>query len=143
MSQNASRVFVFGTLKRGFPLHDEGLHGATCLGAYKTVKKYPMLVAGRWYAPMMAYEPGTGLCVKGELYEVDAKTLELLDKLESVHQSGNYREVVEVESLETADTLSAYVYVKSRELMTPSHTDYLEDYQDRRFVHPSQRAKED
>ncbi|HEX3500909.1 MAG TPA: hypothetical protein VHT04_16445 [Stellaceae bacterium] len=32
-------VFAFGTLKRGFPLHDEGLSDATYLGAYRTVER--------------------------------------------------------------------------------------------------------
>ena len=42
-----NKVFVFGTLKKGIPLHEEGLQGATYLGPYRTVEKYPMVVAGR------------------------------------------------------------------------------------------------
>ena len=40
-----NKVFVFGTLKKGFPLHDEGLQTATYLGPYRTVEKYP------WWSP--------------------------------------------------------------------------------------------
>lgn len=47
------RLFVFGTLKRGFPLHERALAGATWLGRGITVEAYPMFVAGRWFAPMM------------------------------------------------------------------------------------------
>jgi gamma-glutamylaminecyclotransferase len=137
-----NKVFVFGTLKKGFPLHEEGLQGATYLGPYRTVEKYPMMVAGPWYAPMMMHESGVGWHVKGELYEVDDETLERLDALESIHKPDNYRVIVEVEPFEAGDITSAYVYVKARKLVAPTHTAYLEDYQDRRFVHPSQRPRD-
>lgn len=61
------RVFVFGTLKKGFPLHERGMHGARYLGAYRTVQRFPMLIAGPWFAPMMLDAPGLGLHVSGEL----------------------------------------------------------------------------
>jgi gamma-glutamylaminecyclotransferase len=54
------KVFVFGTLKRGFPLHDQGLSDARFLGIYRTRKRYPLLIAGPWFAPMMFNEPGVG-----------------------------------------------------------------------------------
>ena len=101
-----------------------------------------MVVAGRWYAPMMMHEPGVGWQIKGELYEADDETLEVLDALELIHKPGNYRVIVEVEPLEAGDVTSAYVYVKARELVTPIHTAYLEEYQDRRFIHPSQRPRD-
>jgi gamma-glutamylaminecyclotransferase len=41
------KVFVFGTLKRGFPLHDQGLSGAKFLGGYKTRKRYPSSLPDR------------------------------------------------------------------------------------------------
>ena len=56
-------LFVYGTLKRGFPLHETGLSGARCLGPYRTVSKYPLYVAGPWFTPMMLDEPGTGMRV--------------------------------------------------------------------------------
>ena len=46
-------VFVFGTLKHGFPLHEEGLSGAEFLGRCRTVQRYPMLIAGPRFAPMI------------------------------------------------------------------------------------------
>lgn len=39
------------------------------------VNRYPLLVVGPWFAPMMLNEPGIGCQVDGELYEVDDKTL--------------------------------------------------------------------
>ncbi|WP_234828041.1 gamma-glutamylcyclotransferase family protein [Sinorhizobium fredii] len=64
-------VFIFGTLKKGFPLHRRGLAHAAYLGPYRTAANYPMLVAGPWFAPMMFHEPGSGLRVSGELYAID------------------------------------------------------------------------
>lgn len=65
------KIFAFGTLKRNFPLHERGLSGAGFLGNYRTQLRYPMLVSGPWFAPMMFNEPGVGLQVLGELYAAD------------------------------------------------------------------------
>ena len=46
-------LFVFGTLKKGFPLHAPTLDGAVYLGDYRTVLPYRMLIAGPWFAPML------------------------------------------------------------------------------------------
>jgi gamma-glutamylaminecyclotransferase len=134
------RLFVFGTLKSGFPLHDAGLRGATCLGAYRTVERYPMFVAGRWFAPMMLHRPGAGLIVKGELYEVNDAQLAALDTLESVGKPGNFRVSIEVERVDGGERCAAFAYVKAPELATLAHTEYLDDYQDRRFIPVSRRA---
>ncbi|WP_244520083.1 gamma-glutamylcyclotransferase family protein [Sinorhizobium glycinis] len=96
MIATAQLVFVFGTLKKGFPLHRRGLSHATCLGLYRTATNYPMLVAGPWFAPMMFYEPGSGLHVSGELYQVDPATLERLDRMESIGEPGNFRRSIRV-----------------------------------------------
>jgi gamma-glutamylaminecyclotransferase len=47
------RLSVFGTIKKGFPLHEKVVGDSGLVGAYKTLKRYPMLVAGPWFAPMM------------------------------------------------------------------------------------------
>jgi gamma-glutamylaminecyclotransferase len=51
------RLFVYGTLKRGFALHAAGLTGQRLVGIYRTVVGYPMMVAGLWFTPMMLNEP--------------------------------------------------------------------------------------
>lgn len=47
------RVFIYGTLKRGFPLFEKGLVGARYLGDVETVEPYPLYIAGSFYGPMM------------------------------------------------------------------------------------------
>ncbi|MDN3722690.1 gamma-glutamylcyclotransferase family protein [Roseibium salinum] len=87
------KVFVFGTLKRGFPLHERGLSEAKLLGQYRTRERYPLLVAGPWFAPMMLNEPGIGYQVVGELYETNDITIENLERIESVGEPGNFSPV--------------------------------------------------
>src|SRR5436309_5661859 len=123
------RVFVFGTLKRGFPLH-HGLAGAAFLGACRTVQRFPMFVAGPWFAPMMMNEPGVGQRVVGELYEIDAAGLARIDAMESIGQPGNFRIPVDVEPVDGGAPCAAFAYMKSRALADPIHTDFLESYQD-------------
>lgn len=133
------RVFAFGTLKRGFPLHIRGLAGAVWLGECRTVTRFPLVVAGRWYAPMMFDRPGRGHRVAGELYEVDQVVLLRLDALESLGRPGCFRKQVTVER-EDGTRCRAFAYMKSPALAVPLHGGYLADYQDRRFVPPERRG---
>lgn len=135
------KILAVGTLKRGFPLHEQGLSGARYLGDYRTRSCYPMLIAGPWFAPMVLNEPGTGRQITGELYEVDDSALSILDRLESVGEAGNFREIVEAEPVAGGPTVSAFVYMKSRELAQPAHYGYLEVYDDRRFIPFDQRGR--
>jgi len=130
------KLFVFGTLKRGFPLHELGLDGAACLGVYRTLARYPMLIAGPWYAPMMLPEPGHGHRVLGELYEVEPARLALIDAIESVGVPGNLRLAIEVEALDGTVRSEAFAYFKERALAAPTHGGLLAEYQDRRFIPP-------
>lgn len=139
--RNRHLVFAFGTLKRGFPLHEAGLADATFLGEARTVHHYPMLVAGPWFAPMMLTQEGTGMRVQGELYKVDDAGLARLDALESVGQPGNLRVPIAVERIKSRETCEALAFMKSPALAQPAHTGYLEDYQDGRFVPPWLRDK--
>lgn len=136
----AEKILAIGTLKRGFPLHDQGLSGARYLGDYRTRARYPMLIAGPWFAPMVLNEPGVGRQLKGELYEVEDSALSNLDRLESVGKPGNFRELVEVEPIAGGPAIPAFVYMKSRDLAQPAHSDYLEVYDDRRFIPFDQRG---
>lgn len=134
-----ARIFAFGTLKRGFSLHDQGLRGAKYLGLYQTTEPFPMLIAGPWFAPMMLDQPGVGVRVSGELYEIDASRLPALDALESIGVPGNFRRLIEVRAIHGERGDQALAYMKALELAVPVHSGYLADYQDRRFVPPALR----
>ncbi|MCA1443716.1 gamma-glutamylcyclotransferase [Ensifer sp. IC4062] len=132
-------VFVFGTLKKGFPLHRRGLARARFVGFYRTARKYPMLIAGPWFAPMMLDEPGHGRYVSGELYQVDPATLAKLDRLEAVGRPGNFRKRIRITPKGFGPSCDAFAYFKARFLAYPVHTAYLASYADRRFVPPWRR----
>lgn len=137
----AQKIFAFGTLKRGFPLHERGLSGARFLGVYRTQQRFPMLIAGPRFAPMMLNEPDRGCHVFGELYDVDERIMANLDQLESVGQPGNLRVLIEVEPSGGGPALSAFAYMKARRLAEPAHSGYLELYDDRRFIAPDGRQQ--
>lgn len=133
------RVFVFGALKRRFPLHVRALAGALFLGECRTLERFPLAVAGPWYAPMMFDRPGSGHRVAGELYAVDQVVLLRLDALESLGQPGSFRRLIEVES-PAGGRCRALAYMKSPSLAVPLHSDWLADYRrDPRFVPPERR----
>ncbi len=131
-------VFVYGTLKQGFPFHPLGLAGATFLGSVQTLEPYPLVIAGSFYGPMMLERPGEGLHVLGELYRVEPERLSKLDELEDVGKPGSYRTRIAVRG-EGQGPLEAIGYMKSAEWLKPVHTGYLSDYQDRRFIPPWER----
>ena len=75
------RVFVYGTLKEGHGNH-QLLHSGTFIGTYTTPPKYSLYdVNGRF--PAMT-EANQGVAVTGEIYQIDGKTLSVLDLLEGV-----------------------------------------------------------
>ena len=88
------RLFVYGTLKKGFPNHDNYMETAKELGKYQTIEKYPLVLCGERYVPCLIYSPGDGRHVAGELYEVDDECLNRLDALERIQDSDGYRRFV-------------------------------------------------
>lgn len=73
------KVFVYGTLKRGFCFHhllEQG--GAEYVGAFVTPPKYTMLDLGRY--PAVVLNGRTP--IHGEVYEVSKDCFKRLDRLE-------------------------------------------------------------
>lgn len=125
-------IFVYGTLKRGFPNHGL-MQGARFIAEALTAEHYPMVVQGQTYSPVIFPEPGTGHRIVGELWEVDDAQLAALDELESTHlPTGYIRETINVES--QARVVTAWVYFKPRDRVKIIHSEPHADYQDRRYV---------
>ncbi|KAJ8448463.1 hypothetical protein Cgig2_022091 [Carnegiea gigantea] len=86
-------IFVYGTLKKGFPNHHlieefSPSNDAVFMGKYQTVKPFP-LVCGPLGIPFLINKPRSGHRVKGELYSVSGRALARLDELEGI-SIGNY-----------------------------------------------------
>ncbi|KAM8902445.1 gamma-glutamylaminecyclotransferase C-like [Spinachia spinachia] len=83
-----TRVFVYGTLKKGQPNYHrlfESANGkAEFLASARTSQKYPLVIAGEYNIPFLLNIPGQGHRVHGEIYKVDDKMLKFLDDFECV-----------------------------------------------------------
>ena len=82
-------VFVYGTLKEGFPNFHANL-GSRVPGEFETAQAYPLYIIGDSRVPWLVDRPGEGQPVAGQLYRVDAPALALMDELEQVDHPGWY-----------------------------------------------------
>ncbi len=135
-------VFVYGTLKRGFPYHETGMAGARFVERCRTREAYPLVVGGRWFSPILLAEPGVGRRVIGEVYEADDAKLAELDALEGTHQPTGYdRVAIIVEPVDGGAVIEAWSYFKDRARVDVIHDDMLEEYAtDPRYVPAEDRT---
>ena len=108
-------VFVYGTLKEGFPNFHVNL-GSRLPGEFQTVEAYPLYIVGESRVPWLVERPGEGHRVAGELYRVDAPALARMDELEQVDEPGWYaRRKIAVRPLgqPQGEPVEAFVYFGS------------------------------
>ena len=89
------RLFVYGTLKAGFPNHHLNT-GRRVPGRFVTCQAYPMYVVrlpAEDRTPWLMNQPGQGQPVHGEVYEVDEADLPAIDRLEEVGQPTGYEQI--------------------------------------------------
>lgn len=123
-------VFVFGTLKEGFP-NSAVNRGSRVPGTFRTRVAYPLLLVGERHSPWLVDSPGNGFQVAGQVFKVDAATLAAMDILERISDPDGYRRcVLELESLESSGALCAYAYLKPAEqvVQTEVRMGPLEEY---------------
>lgn len=77
-------IFVYGTLKQGFRNHHVN-QGERVPGCFTTVQPLPLYIVGPRHLPWLVNQPGRGLPVQGELYQVDDDGLARMDELEALH----------------------------------------------------------
>jgi gamma-glutamylaminecyclotransferase len=105
-------VFVFGTLKEGFPNFATN-RGVRVAGSFTTIAPYPLYLVGDRHVPWLVDSPGTGLRVSGQIFRVDDATLAAMDQLERVSEpDGYHRALMDFEGEDAPRRLSAYVYLK-------------------------------
>lgn len=113
------RLFVYGTLKEGFPNHHLNT-GRRVPGRFVTCQAFPMYVVrlpAEDRAPWLMHQPGLGHRVHGEVYEVDAADLPAIDRLEEVGRPTGYVRVsIELQAEDApAHRLQAQAYLKPPE----------------------------
>lgn len=108
---DATLVFVFGTLKQGFPNFAVN-QGRRIGAAFRTVQRHPLVLMGPRHVPWMIDSPGSGEHVAGEVYAVDAAALAAMDDLEGVGlPDGYHRKALQVQGSDAAVVL-AQAYLK-------------------------------
>ena len=143
-----NQLFVFGTLKRGFPNYEVGMSGLRFVGRCRTFEAYPLVVAGKWFSPVLIFEAGFGSRVFGELFEVDDAALERLDFFEHVHlPSGHHRVKIAVERVAGGGggegILDVWVYAKHRSQLDVIHSELTDEYHlGSRYVPPDDRGSD-
>jgi len=133
VTERTHRVFVYGTLKTGFPNHHY-MRGATCIGGGRTSDAYPLVVGGAWFTPYLLPEKGSGHRVKGEVWDVPEHLMPALDHLESTHLPNGYRrQRIPVVMDGSGEHTDAWTYFRERRHIAIIHSDTMDDYQDRRY----------
>jgi gamma-glutamylaminecyclotransferase len=82
-------VFAYGTLKEGHRNAHLNL-GVRVTGHFVTVERYPLFVIGPSQLPWLVNRPGDGEHVLGQVFEVDAQSLERMDALERITEPDWY-----------------------------------------------------
>ena len=148
-----NQLFVFGTLKQGFPNYEVGMNGLRVVGRCRTCEAYPLVVAGQWFSPVLIFEAGIGCRVFGELFEVDDAALERLDFFEHVHlPMGHNRLKIAIEMVASVSVsasgsgssgegvLDAWAYMKNRNQLQVIHSELTDEYHhDTRYILPADR----
>jgi gamma-glutamylaminecyclotransferase len=111
-----TRVFVYGTLKRGGSNHGF-LDGQRYVGDARTTPGV-VLYAVADYPGMVRSADGTGI-VTGEVWEVDDACLQRLDALEGIDQRLYVREPIALEAPFASQPVETYFYLRSIDGLTP------------------------
>ncbi len=105
-SDQATIVFVYGTLKRSF-CRAYALADQQFIGEARTAPKYRLVNCGEYPGLLPA---DSGKSIQGELYAVDAECLRRLDEIEAVDEDLYRRDRIELESPYHQTTVLAYFY---------------------------------
>ena len=124
MKNIAKRVFVYGTLKQGFPNFTTN-RGRRVPGHFVTVQAYPLYLVGPRCTPWMLDLPGQGHPIAGQLFEVDDATLQAMDLLERVAEPDGYRRmrlqvIAQRGGPDPQVTLQAWAYLQQPHLFDPA-----------------------
>ena len=82
-------IFVFGTLKDGFPNFHKNA-GRRIEGLFATAERLPLYLVGERHSPWLVDRPGEGHFVRGQIFEADAAALHTMDLLERVGDPDGY-----------------------------------------------------
>ena len=109
MSQAARKIFVYGTLKRGLSNHSY-LAGQRFVTKARTQPEYRLFDLGGY--PGMVREKEDGLSIEGEIWEVDDRCLNRLDRLEDVEGGEYERTLIALATPLEHEQIEGYIYLR-------------------------------
>jgi len=113
-------LFVYGSLKQGFP-NAQVNTGRRRPGSFRTCERLPFYLVGAGHLPCLLLQPGQGLQVLGQLFEVNATDLAAMDRLERFDDPQGYRRVrIGVEQVDDGSVFDAFVYVQQAARLDPT-----------------------
>lgn len=105
-----TRIFVYGTLKRGGSNHG-WLCGQRFIAEARTQPQFRLFDLGGY--PGLVADAQHGLAVEGEVWEVDAAALARLDELEDLDGGEYARQPLPLQAPFAAEVIEGYVYLWS------------------------------
>src|SRR5690349_20975370 len=112
-------VFVYGTLKAGFP-NAATNRGRLVAAAATTLEPWPLYLVSERSVPWLIDSKGEGVRITGELYEVDDDALSAMDRLERIDAPDGYRRrTITVSMPGDGSTHEAQVYLKEPRQLSP------------------------
>lgn len=115
-------LFVFGTLKEGFPNFRSNT-GVRLPGEFITQQRLPLYLVGERHSPWLINAPGQGYQVAGQVFRVDQAALDQIDALERINEPDGYRRLsIAVVARDSANKASGavFAYLKPPEQFSPS-----------------------
>jgi gamma-glutamylaminecyclotransferase len=116
-------VFVFGTLKEGFPNFRVN-KGIRVPGEFVTAQQLPLYLVGERRSPWLINTPGQGHQVVGQVFRVGSAALEEMDALERVNEPDGYKrlliDVVAQGNSSSIGSSPVFAYLKQPEQFSPS-----------------------
>lgn len=113
MTEPKQHLFVYGSLKEGFPNFHVN-KGRRLPGSYRTAQPCALFLVSGQLPCLLPTVPG-GLQVQGQLFEVSPGELAAMDALERVGEPGGYtRQLIALErvDLEPVQSLQAFAYTQ-------------------------------
>ncbi len=126
-----NNIFVYGTLKRGFPNYSEQRLGQFYISDCTTLKLYSLVIADQYYVPVLLLDGNMHKLerIKGELYRIDQNTLAWLDALEGVGKDKGYQRVkIEVLAY-NGEVIMAEAYMKYQRDIVVIHNELSTQYE--------------
>ncbi len=114
------RVFVYGSLKRGLKLHPL-LADSHFLGTAVTRPHYRIFSLGE-YPGLVEWPDGLAVC--GELYEVNARTLQQLDQAEGTDEGLYARREILLQPPHADEYTEAWFWLGSTSGLTDAGTNW-------------------